>query len=256
MTNTTAVYWSASGQSLSTEAWNVETWGGSRASVGAKRGDDLLVPFRPGRVHQRKERDSRTLALRMWMLPKNPDGTFDDDLTLEQKQHENWAYLMGLFDTDEPFVLTRRWWIGDTVEVATALAELLDGPEPEVTGGHKVEFTVELMLAKPFFLSDEIVEAIGTLDVQGNRRTPEVVLEIGAGRVTFPDGNWIEYSGTGTAVIDCAAGTAKRGSTYVNGQIARNPAFPEWPRLVPGERTLVATGSAAGGVVKYRPAWL
>ena len=251
MTNTTATYWEASGVSLHTEAWSLRTWGGGRNATVPMRGEDYVLPFREGRTHRKKTRDSRVMPLQMWILPLNPDGSSDPDATFEEMRDRNWSLLTSLFDTEAPFALTKRWREAGQIKVATATAELLGEMEPTITGGYRIETTVTLMLADPWFYGAEVTAPVGPLTVEGDRPTSRVVLTLSTGqRVTTPDGNWVQYNGPGTATIDCRAGTAMSGGSYVNGLVTRNPKFPEWLRLRPGAQNLTGAGTIA-----YRPAY-
>lgn len=245
MTNATAIYWEASGVSLQTEAWNIKTWGGSRSAPPSKRGEDFSLPFRTGRTRVSKVRDAREINLDMWILPLTPDGLRDPDRTQEQMRDANWRYLVSLMDTEDQFVLTKRWW-GPDGEVlrADALAELADAPEPTSEGGYRTIATFTLALADPYFYVTQDEQPVGEIVVAGDHPTDHVRWTLASGqRVTTPDGNWVQYDGPDTAVLDVHAGTAKSGSTYVNGLVTRNVAFPTWPRLRPGPTSLTGDGS-------------
>lgn len=254
MTNLTPIYWEASGGSLHTHAWAIETWGGSRNKTADKRGENIVLPFTPGRKRTKKYRDQRVLALPMWMRPRNADGSLDGVLTQEQKMQANWESLMSLVDTEDEFPLTKRWYdSAGNIKVATAMGELVEGPEPLVGDNFLVRFTLSIALADPWFYSTVASQTIGTITVGGNKPTNHVVLTIASGvTVTTPDGNWLKYNGTGTAVVDCHERTAIRqsDSVYVNGKITRNTKFPEWLTLQPGSQALTGTGTVA-----YDAAW-
>jgi len=252
MTNSTPLYWTASGGSLHTYAWMVKTLAGGRNQLPPKRGDDVAIPFLTGRRYSKKMMDSRTLPLDMWVEGKNPDGTIDSSMSKAAKLQNNWRYLMGLFRPTNglQFNLTKRFYVGSDIMLATAKAEMLDAPEPSASGADHWDFTVELFLANPYFYSSVAAQAIGTIDVQGDAPTDRLRITMGNGRITSPDGNWIQYNGTGTVVIDTAAGTAKNGTQFVNGLVTRNPNFRELMRLQPGINAL--TGS---GTIEYKAAW-
>lgn len=250
MTNNSPVYWTANGLSLHTHAWSVKSFGGRRFWGPSKRGEDLHLPFRPGFVHMPKGRNPQLYDISMWVLPLNPDGTKSPTLNLAQMAHKNWRTIVGYLDVDGQFPLVKRWYEDTTVKSATAQAEFLEGDGPKTDDGQDFYCDVTLTLADPYFYGPQVSKAIGTITVEGEANTARVILEIGPGRVTFPDGNWIEYNGTGTVTIDCLNGTAKKGTTYVNGQVERNRLFPEWPKLTPGSNAI--TGS---GTIKYQPAY-
>lgn len=254
MTNLTPIYWEANGVSLHTQRWAVTTQGGSRNSPAPRRGEDVQVPFRRGRMTSRKIVDSKVLTLPMWMAPVNDDGSTDPGLTDEQMFHKNWRYLLSKIDVDGQFDLVKRWYEGTTVKSATARAEFEDGLAPAVSGGYLAAFSIDFLLADPYFYSPVASQAIGTINVEGDVPTDHVTLSLSNGtnpRVTFPDGNWIQYTGSpgGTpVVINLQTGMSMRGSAYVNGLITRNTNFAEFPTLKPGSQALTLSGGGTGTV--------
>ena len=250
MTNLTPVYWEASGGSLHTHAWSITTKGGSRRARPPKRGDDIALPYHTGRMYSKKVRDAHTIDLPMWCNDLNPDGTVDATMSREAKLEENWNALMDLFDVDGQFPLGKRWYEGNVVKSAVGYGEMLDPPDPVVIADNVYGFTVPVFMADPYFYDPVASQAIGTINVEGNAETNHVTITMGNGRFTGADGNWIQFNGSGTVVIDIAARTAKVGATYVNGQITRNLNFQSWPTLQPGSNAL--TGS---GTIEYEAAY-
>lgn len=254
MTNSTNIYWEANGLSLHTHAWSVTTFGGKRNSPTDRRGEDVQVPFRRGRIASRKVPDSKVLSLSMWMAPVNQDGTQDPALTDEQKMHDNWRLILNTIDVLGQFPLVKRWWEGDQVKAATAQAEFADGLEPSVNGGYLAQFGIDFLLADPYFYSPVAAQPVGTITVAGDVETDHVILSLTNGtnpRVTFPDGNWIQYNGSpgGSPVsINLLTGMATRAGLYVNGLVQRSSNFGEWPTLKPGSNALTLTGGGTGTV--------
>lgn len=253
MSNTTPLFWEAAGVSLHTHAWQIRTFGGSRNKWAPKRGDDFVLPFHVGQYRAKKYRDARTLVLPMWVKGVTEDGPPDPDMSRVAKFHSNYRKLMSAFDADNRFNLTKRFYDNNTIRTAVARAEMLDTPEPQMIGPDACYIDIELRLAETYFF-----EAIGgsfgagTTQIVGDAPTNRLVFTMGNGRVTLPDGNWIQYNGTGTAEINCETALAKKGSDYVNGLITRNNNFPHWPTLQPGSQTLTATGSMT---FTYSAAW-
>jgi hypothetical protein len=245
MTNLTPIYWEASGISLQTHRWAIESFGGNRNAVPNKRGENYQLAFRPGRTRTKKFREQRVLDLAMWCQPFDEDGDAIPGMSAEAAMHQNWTDLMMLFDTEDEFPLVKRWWDEGVVKSATAQAELLDAPAPEMIDATSMRFTVSLTLADPYFYVPVSAQAVGSITVQGNAPTSHVVLTMGNGRITGADGNWIQYNGSGTATVDCFAGTAKVGVSYVNGLLERNPEFPQWMGLYPGVNALTGSGTIA-----------
>lgn len=251
MTNNSAVYWTANNFSLHTMGWSVKSFGGRRFFGPSKRGEDLSVPFKRGRIYVPKSRESQWYDLNMWVLPVNDDGT-RGPLTREQQAHENWRRIIEAVDVEGQFDLTKRWYDGAAIKSATAQAEFVEGDGPDSDDGTGFYFSLKMMLADPYFYAPAAPVASGAVTVEGEAPTDHVVITFTGGvnpRLTLPDGNWIQYNGTvgGTPIIiRTLTGNAKRGSSYVNGMITRSPKFGEMPRLAPGAQTLALTG---GGTV-------
>lgn len=250
MTNNTDVYWEANGLSLHTHAWSAETKAGRMASAG-KKGEDYALPYRSGRTKVRKNREARTENLPMWVTCKNIDGTDDDTMSKKAKVEQNWNYLMSYLDVPGDFALVKRFYDDGVVRTVTGRAELIDPPDITIAAKNTWRFSLELFMADPWFYGSEVTASAGTITVAGNVETERVVLQLASGaRLTTPDGNYVQFNGSGTATIDCYNGTAKVGSTYVNGLLERNPRFPEWLRLQPGVNVL-----SGSGTLTYQPAY-
>lgn len=263
MTNNSEVYWDVqtvdnSWFSLHTYAWSVRSSGGRRFQSPAKRGEDLQLPHRRGRLYIPKTRESQLYDLNMWVFPTNADGSKDPDKTIPQKAHENWRKIIAALDQEGQFRLRKRWYDDSStkatpvVRTAVALVEYVEGAGPDTDDGRSYEMTVTLTLADPYFYEEETAsESFGSMDpAQGEVPTTHVTLTLPAGATaTFSDGNWITNEHSASVVIDCNEATAKDGSTYVNGRIKRNPAFMNWPTLTPG------TTISGSGSVQYEPAY-
>lgn len=72
------------GTSLSTLGWNVSTLNGQEAFP-AKVGDNIIVPYRTGRLWKPKTYDQRVLTYSLWIQGKRIDGTIPtvDGITLQ-----------------------------------------------------------------------------------------------------------------------------------------------------------------------------
>lgn len=264
MTNNTETYWTANGLSLHTHAWSVRSFGGRKFFTGSKRGEDVRVPFKPGRIWVPKSRESQLYNIKMWVLPLNQDGSKDGSMTFAQKSTANRKLIIETVDIDGQFDLVKRWWDGTNIVSATAQAEFVDGSGPDRDDdGGGFYFDLQFLLADPYFYVGGASQAIdGSVTIDGDAPTNHVTVTFTAGtnpRVTFADGNWIQYNGVvgGTPVIiNCLAGTAKISSNYVNGLITRNPDFPEWARLDPGVQVMSMSGSGGpAGTLEYDAAY-
>jgi hypothetical protein len=252
VTNTRPDYWEANGLSLHTYAWSVTSFGGAQYSGPAKRGEDLLIPFRKGRRSQRKSREAKPYDLGMVVVPRSEDGgPCVAGLTPEQMADRNFRTVVEAVDVDGLFPFVKRWWDGTTLMTATALAEYLDSNGPSTSDGDSFDYTINLFLADPYFYAPPEVLGTGPVLIKGDVATSRFTVTFTLGtnpRLTLPDGNWIQYQGSPgmtPVVIDVHTGLAMHGSSYVNGLIVRNPDFPDWPVLPPGDQTITLSGGGA-----------
>lgn len=158
---TTEEAWSIDGVSLHQYGWNVATVGGSRYDLPPRRGDNIKFSYRPGAIHRPKVVDSRTINLVMWVTGVDPaTGQAADDPTL--RWNDSWDFLRRLVwkPNGAQVTLTRRWKLTvdgqPTIVTADAQAEIADTMSPTMTGRHRAEFTMTLLLADPFFYGPEI----------------------------------------------------------------------------------------------------
>lgn len=262
MANNSPVYWSvprvggALGEefSLHTMAWSVKSFGGQRFAGPAKRGENLIVPFRTGDYFVPKTRGSRLIELVMWVIPHKPSGGRDPSMTEEERAHLNYLTIMENLDREGEYPMTKRWFEDNQIKSATGYVEFISGTSSSTDDAPGYDLTATLSMADPYFYgpSTPLVD-IATMDeVTGQVKTSRAEILISSGAtVTFPDGNWIKYQGSGTATLDLFNKTAKVGTTFVNGQIKRNTLMA-WPELSPGDKLTVSGGSAS---VKYQPAY-
>jgi hypothetical protein len=258
MSNLTPIYWEFNGVSLHTHAWAIDTFGGNRYTPPPKRGDDLQVPFRRGKQVTKKVDDARSETLRMWLRPRNQDGTIDPLLTPEQKLHENWLTLIGALRSKGPAPFIKRWWEGSTVASATGQGEILEFPEPD-SSGMLQRFSVDIYMADPFFYGATINQAPGTFTIEGTDETQKVIFDLnvtGPARVEMSDGNWFEYSGgAGHLVVDASTGLATLGGVPVNGMMTRNYDFWNYAEFTPGPFTVNFISGISSGSINYSPAF-
>lgn len=260
MTNNSPVFWEANGLSLHTHAWSVKSFGGRRFFSAPRRGEDIEIPFRRGRIHVPKTREPQLYDINMWVLPLDEDGSRSATLTIEQAAHRNWRKLVQFLDIDGQFPLVKRWYDGSSVKSATALAEFLEGDGPNTDDGQSFYASLTLMLADPYFYQPVAGQPVGTIEVEGEVPTDHVVITLSGGtnpRVSLPSGNWIQFNGSvgGTpVVIDALNGTAKQGSQFVNGLVTRSNLFPKWLELKPGTQNLTYSGGGTA-TIRYDAAY-
>lgn len=231
--NNSFIYWDlqkADGEwfSLHTYAWSVSSFGGRRFFTGAKRGEDLSLPYRVGRIWTPKSREAQNYDINMWVFPFNADGSVDPTKTVEQKADENFRKIVSAVDQEGQFRLRKRWY-GDTasrtgfesgqgVQSAIAMAEFLDGSGPSSDDGRDFYMDLSFTLADPYFYGRHIhagytstqfvasattlVPGTNNIPREGDAPSPRVFIEITLNnnypnalanpRIQFPDGNWLE----------------------------------------------------------------
>lgn len=234
--------------SLHTYAWSVKSFGGRRWFAGAKRGENVQLPHRRGRLWVPKTRESQTYDINMWVLPFNTDGSKDPDKTVEQKTHENWRAIVDAVDQEGQFLIRKRWYPDNSTRdtfrsnVASAIgqAEFIDGSGPDSDDGRGFYGNLTFSLADPYFYGNQIVDDYDAADkaaaattltaggstsisVAGDAPTDHIWLSVsGFGtsdpRFVFPDGNWVQLLTSGltdtssNVVIDLRNGLAIRKS--------------------------------------------
>lgn len=162
MANSSDEYWSIDGVSLHQYGWSVATVGGGRYDLPPLRGEDIRLAYRPGAVHRRKFADPRTVNLVMWVTGADPaTGQATGDRRL--RWNDSWDFLRRLVwkPLGGQVTLTRRWWLtvdGDpTLVAADGLAQIADTMAPTMTGRHRADFTMTLLMSDPYFYGDQVV---------------------------------------------------------------------------------------------------
>lgn len=183
------IFWDVDGTSLQTYAYNIETWGSTGAGGGGRetppppRGANIVVLGRPGQQYQPKVPDSRVITISMWVIGANPDGTAPVDGDLRAAFEYNFKMLRNLLMRPyKQFQLTKRFREYGSTEVvtATALAEFSTGLDVQMTGELRGIFTVDLLLADPYFYEPAIntpqLSTLGStaLDLTGDARSFKV----------------------------------------------------------------------------------
>ncbi len=172
---TTIEFWEADGVSLSEQGWNVSTLAG-RYNVPSLRGDNGQFAYVEGTEFRPKIPNSRQLTLQMWVQGVTP-GSGEAGPDQMRKWNDNWHFLCQLFWTPKrEIVLTRRWLRSDDngvehLQVTTCRAQYIGGLEPSMTGRFRSTFTVDFMLADPFFYPQ--VDTTVRVDNAGTAATPD-----------------------------------------------------------------------------------
>lgn len=279
MANSTDTYWEINDVSLQTYGWNITTSGGDLMSPAPLRGDDTLIPFRPGRIIQPRVADSRSLTFNMWVLGTDSDGRVPTTRSLSNQFNKNLRMLRDLFyNQGNPVTLTRRWVEADgNIRTAKATAVYSGGFAPSMNGSARGTFTVEMFLPDPFFYGDEITHnfaasnqsTIGPV-ILGDYETTSIVLEVPGSRTNVRLTNatrdiWVNVNTTINSdtklSVDVNAFTAKTYPTTMNGvnEISKltHSGHPFFMALSPGPQNLrisSASGTTAA-LIKYRPVW-
>lgn len=162
-------YWN--GFPLNSQAWNIATFGGSRFGIPTLRGQDYQVPYRAGQLWRAKYPDSRTVTLTMWTDSQMSANQAYPAADPRRAFNDNWQALRQVFWTRGPGgsqqgQLTRNWYLtvgGTPVMVqSTAMAEIAGSLDPTMNGRLSAAFSVDLLLADPYFMGGLVTQAIGT----------------------------------------------------------------------------------------------
>jgi hypothetical protein len=151
--------WSWNNTPLNWPFWNIGTWGGSRFALPTLRGQDVEVAYRAGKQNRSKYPDSRTVTLVMWTAGIDP-GSGQPAVDQRLAFNNNWQQIRQLFWTRSVAgsvqgTLQRQWYItqqGITgLVTASALGEIAGTMEPTMTGRTRADFSVDVLLADPYF---------------------------------------------------------------------------------------------------------
>ncbi len=285
---TTTEWWSIDGVSLHEYGWNVATVGGSRYDIPVRRGNNITLAKRPGQIFRPgKVADSRTVELIMWVLGVDPvTGASVADPTL--RWNDSWEYLRRLVwkPSGTQVNLTRRWNLTvnnvKTLVSATAKAEISDSMAPTMTGRHRADFTMRLLLADPYFYGDQQevtfqvgqtktihnpgsdIAAFGFFDVDltGPLVNPVVTnnsfnLPVKVGfKGTIPAGVTVRFSIPGFTVRTVVGYEIIGIVNLVGNLVTSGARF--WMGLAPGNNDLTFTTASGTGsaLVRFRPPYI
>lgn len=251
---TTPEYWAVEGVSLQTYAYNIKSWGsGGRQAPPNLRGTDITIPGRVGDVFRPKVPEARKITLGMWVQGANADGSAPTTVSRIQQFEQNWTMLRRLlWNPYRQFTLTKQVWDGAQYVVVSAKAQYAGGLDPEVIGlGGAAQFTVDLLLADPFFYGDPL-SASGSFTTLGDARTHRITLSLGgAASVRNSNGHGFDYTGS-AADFDIHEWTAMSGGTNQAGGVTLvgDGTDDHWLYFNPG------TESISGASATYQPAYI
>lgn len=235
--------WSFDGVSLNTAAFNIRMLSPSE-QVPGRRGDNLVVPNRDGRVYRSKAMDQRVISLAMWLKGETAAAILTSLNTLK-----------ALLAKPGERTLSR------TVPTATTLtiqAEVVNVIDFTATSHKSYAMVVEFLCADPFWQGApasttelNIASSPKTFTVtNAGTATNERATITVAGVITNPKiqvGDvWVQYTGTvasgKTLTINCETFTATYDGADATGSITHGGAVA-WLRLLPGANTVTVTGT-------------
>lgn len=235
--------WFWSGLALSQKWWNIATFGGSRSGIPTLRGQDIQVPYRAGQAWRAKYPDERTISLTMWLdgsgSANNAWPAADPRLAF----NDNWQLLRKSFFTrgasgSVQGQLQRNWYFtqggSPTLVQSTAMAEIAGSMDLTMNGRLGAAFTVDLLLADPYFYGAQQTQACTGLT--------NTVTNLGEGVAGegFP-------SAVSTFSVQCSAPCTVTNSTAgISFVLASGPSYPVTVDVMNGTITDNAGASAAG----------
>jgi hypothetical protein len=151
--------------SLHQQWWSIGTIGGTRFGIPLLRGSNVEVPYVSGQLQRAKYADQRAITLVMWTAGIDQSSGKPDPSDQRTAWNTNWQQLRALFWTRGVLgsvqgTLTRQWNVGyqgqsASMISASALAEVAGTMEPTMTGRTRADFSVDLLLAAPYFFGSQ-----------------------------------------------------------------------------------------------------
>jgi len=248
--------WEYDGVDLTTLAYNVQ-WLGAPLNVPPRRGENVVVPSRTGRLYVAKRPDQRTATLAMWVQNIHPTT---GGAGSEAQMRANLDTLRGLFARDGQHTLKHQF--GGVIRTATAEVVATIDFEPKGLDS-AYTFVVEFLLADPWWYAESLTTVGPTAITQspqnitvtngGTYKVEQAIITV-TGPITNPKfavgSIWVQYTGTvgsgETLVIDCGDWTAELDGADVSGNISHAGAL-RWLEFAVGGNTLAVTSSGYGG---------
>lgn len=277
MTNSTAEYWDVDGVSLNTFAYNITTLGGDRLAPPPLRGGNLAIPHTAGRVWMPKVVDQNVLTLGMWVIGSQADGSAPTTGYAKEQFNKNFRMLRRMLWTpNRQVTLTKRFYDeSGTLRTASAKAQYAGGLNPTMNGQARGVFTVDLLLADPYFYgtqqSTSLVTGTQNVTLLGDDNTRNVIFTFQGSRNSPKVRNntlgiEFEYNAnlnTGDqAVVDIKNYKSTTtpnglGAFKSTGSIIHTGAA-SWFALAPGTNSITVTADSGIGVItmQYQEAWI
>lgn len=146
------------------------TFGGSRSGLPTLRGENYPLAYRAGQAWRPKFPDQRTVSLTMWMDGSGSAAGWpatDNRLAF----NNNWQALRQAFFTRGAISgsvqgqLQRNWYLTqgtNKLVTSTAMAEIAGSMDLTMNGRFGAAFTVDLLLADPYFYGAQRTQGITT----------------------------------------------------------------------------------------------
>lgn len=200
--------------------------------------------------------EARRLTLAMDVFPTAADGT----VTLAAEEHiqDNLDALFGLFHTPGRLItLQKQYGTGPvTRQIQGAITDAFDvrsgvGPQGRT-------FVARFELPYPFWHELPIVNLTsqtGAPSVSNGGNAPVadwVMTFTAAGRVTWPDGSWIEVDSVagGNVVVDAGAMTVTQAGSPADARLSQGQEW--WPDFEPGSNSMTITATVN---ISYYPSF-
>lgn len=259
---------------LNQYCWSVSTFGVGR-TLPVMRGNNIQVAYIPGQIYRKKYPDSRVISLTMWTAAIDPatDQPVPENQRLQFSNNMRTLQTLFYNVAGNQFELTRQWYYNlpvntgipsgaPTIVQATALAEIAGDMAPTMFSPMAASFTVDCLLADPYFYGPPVVASIAyntpaTVVNTGddvaayNNNTVTLYGPLQYPRVTNSTTNpttWLQLNTVilaGDAVtVDIANSTAYRASDGANlsGSIAHS-GTKRWMSYNPGVNIVTLTSS-------------
>lgn len=255
--------WEYNGISLNTKAWQVIEVSG--LGTPKTRGNNIEIPYKNGKRNTKKYYDEKPLIFGMVVNGVDPiTGIVPAGKTGNEQLHDNIDYLNLIFGRRGEFTLKRIMPNGNVRE---AKAEVYGDTDYTIKDMTSCKFTVEFLLADPFFYSAtkvtelrNITEAQTTFAHQNMGNAPALKHLITlTGPLANPvienlsNGVWLQYLGVinngETVIIDTENFNCFKGSLNVISAL-KHAGDINWLILEPGQNNIKIISETVGGSVQ------
>jgi hypothetical protein len=236
------------------------------------------VPYQTGQTYVSKVPDSRTITLNMWVTGANSDGSIPRNPSALANFQANLNSLQNLFwNIRGQMQLSQVMMYPDTtLHTVTAMAEYVGGLQPSMQGNSAAIFSVDLLLADPFFYGSAISQTLAnsgttTFTVLGDDRTEAITVNANGAwnnlrvqNATPSNQPYFQYNyaaGSGDVIaVDVANFKVTHTVGGIAGQAAgriSHGADPFWLYLNPGSQSVAVSASGTGTSINlaYQPRW-